>query len=323
MENAQRSKSSVALLSVLSNSTLVLLKLIIGVFIGSVSVISEAIHSGVDLVAALIALFAVRTSEKPADEEHPFGHGKIENVSGTIEALLIFVAALWIIFEAIQKLLHPKPMEDTSWGVGIMLVSALANLFVSHMLFKVGNKTDSAALKADAWHLRTDVYTSGGVMLGLALSWIGARVLPGKNLQWLDPVAAIGVALLIVRAAYHLTLESGKDLLDVSLPAEEETWIHDYVTGLRDDVRGFHHLRTRKAGSQRFIQFHLLVNAEMSVEQSHQLNDDIVATIKRRFPASNVTIHIEPCDATCKPDCIAGCLLSEKERQEVRRRYLK
>ena len=319
MENAQRLKSSAALISVISNSTLVLLKLIIGVFIGSVSVISEAIHSGVDLVAALIALFAVRTSGKPADDEHPFGHGKIENISGTIEALLIFVAAIWIIYEAIQKLLHPRPMEEASWGVAVMLVSALANLGVSHMLFKVGNKTDSAALKADAWHLRTDVYTSGGVMLGLALIWAGARLLPGQDLQWLDPLAAIGVALLIFKAAYDLTVESGKDLLDASLPADEEDWVREYVTGLTGTVRGFHHLRTRKAGCQRFIQFHLLVNAGMSVEKSHQLNDDIVAAIKDRFPASTVTIHIEPCDATCKPECIDGCLLTEKLRREMRR----
>lgn len=318
MENTQRRKSSVALLSVISNATLVLLKLIVGVVIGSVSVISEAIHSGVDLLAAMIALFAVRTSGKPADDEHPFGHDKIENISGTIEALLIFVAAIWIICEAIERLLHPRPMAEAGWGVGVMLVSALANILVSHMLFKVGNETDSAALKADAWHLRTDVYTSAGVMLGLGLIWIGSHFLPKEHIQWVDPVAAIGVALLILRAAYHLTLESGKDLLDVSLPADEEKWIREYVTGLRDTVRGFHHLRTRKAGSHRFVQFHLLVSAGMSVEQSHRLHDDIVGVIKDRFPASTVTIHIEPCDATCEPECLGGCLLSEKQRQEMR-----
>lgn len=318
LDSIQRQKSSVALLSVVSNTTLVVLKLIVGLVIGSVSVISEAIHSGVDLIAALIALFAVRTSGKPADDEHPFGHGKIENVSGTVEALLIFVAAIWIIYEAVERLLHPKPMTEASWGVGVMLISALANIVVSQMLFKVGNKTDSAALKADAWHLRTDVYTSAGVMLGLGLISLGARTLPGHNLQWIDPVAAIGVALLILRAAYHLTLESGKDLLDVSLPVGEEEWIRGYVSGLRGTVHGFHHLRTRKAGSQRFVQFHLQVSADMSVEQSHKLHDDIVGAIKEQFPASTVTIHIEPCDATCEAACIGGCLLSEKQRQEMR-----
>lgn len=307
------------MLSVISNATLVVLKLIVGMVIGSVSVISEAIHSGVDLLAAMIALFAVRTSGKPADEEHPFGHGKIENISGTIEALLIFVAAIWIIYEAVEKLLHPKPMTEASWGVAVMLASAVANIIVSHMLFKVGRATDSAALKADAWHLRTDVYTSAGVMLGLGLIWAGKRLLPGYDLQWVDPVAAIGVAMLIMKAAYDLTMESGKDLLDVSLPAEEERWIRDYVSGLNGTVRGFHRLRTRKAGAHRFVQFHLLVSADMSVDRSHTLHDDIVGAIKERFPASTVTIHVEPCDASCKDECIKGCLLDEKARQEMRK----
>lgn len=319
MDGIQRRKSAVALLSVVSNATLVVLKIIVGVTIGSVSVISEAIHSGVDLLASFIALFAVRTSSKPADEMHPFGHDKIENVSGTVEALLIFVAAIWIIYEAVERLLHPKPMTEASWGVAVMLVSAVANIIVSTMLFKVGNETDSAALKADGWHLRTDVYTSAGVMVGLGLIWIGAQAFPGHSLQWIDPMAAIGVAMLILKTAYKLTVESGRDLLDVSLPPDEEDWIHKYVDSLDGTVRGFHHLRTRKAGAHRFIQFHLLVSADMSVEQSHRLNDDIVVAIKERFPSSTVTIHIEPCDASCTPECIEGCLLDEKQRLEMRK----
>ena len=318
MNNTQRQKSSVALLSVVSNAILVTIKLIIGLVIGSVSVISEAIHSGVDLLAALIALFAVSTSGKPADDEHPFGHGKIENISGTVEALLIFVAAIWIIYEAVEKLLHPKPMTEASWGVGVMLISAIANMIVSHMLFKVGKATDSAALKADAWHLRTDVYTSAGVMLGLGLIWIGELVLPNQNIQWIDPLAAIAVAFLILKAAYKLTVESGKDLLDVSLPADEEAWICDYVANMKDTVRGFHRLRTRKAGAHRFVQFHLMVSADMSVDKSHKLHDDIVGAIKKRFPECTVTIHVEPCDASCEENCITGCLLSEEERWEMR-----
>jgi cation diffusion facilitator family transporter len=270
-----------------------------------------------DLLAALIALFAVRSSGKPADEEHPYGHGKIENISGTIEALLIFGAALWIIWEAIRKLLHPEAMNEPGWGVAVMLFSAIANFVVSHMLFKVGKETDSVALQADGWHLRTDVYTSAGVMAGLGLIWIAEALLPNQNWHWMDPVAAIGVALLITRAAYKLSLESGKDLLDVSLPPEEEQWIREYVTGLTL-IRGFHRLRTRKAGAHRFVQFHLLVNPNMSVSESHDLNDHIVGAIKDRFTDCTVTIHIEPCDATCNPDCMKGCLLSDDQRLAMR-----
>ncbi len=316
----QRRKARVAWLSVISNITLVVLKVVVGVAIASVSVISEAIHSATDLLAALIALFAVRSSGKPADEEHPFGHGKIENLSGTIEAVLILGAAAWIIWEAARKLLHPEAMAEPGWGVAVMGFSAIANLVVSSMLFKVGKETESVALQADGWHLRTDVYTSLGVMVGLGLIWVAETLAPNQNWHWIDPVAAIGVALLIMRAAYGLTIESGRDLLDVSLPAVEEQWIREYVGGLRESVKGFHHLRTRKSGSHRFVQFHLLVSPEMSVDQSHKLHDDIVRAIKDRFPACSVTIHIEPCDATCKQECVEGCLLREEERLELRRK---
>ena len=209
LEAQRRRKSRAALISVASNTTLVVFKLVVGLLIGSVSVISEAVHSGVDLIASLIALFAVRTASKPADEGHPFGHGKVENISGTIEALLIFGAAAYIIFEAVKKLLHPTAVESLGWGVTVMGISAVANFFVSRMLFKVGRETQSVALEADGWHLRTDVYTSVGVMAGLAFMWAAQLVFPTHNWEWVDPVVAMGIALLIIRAAYRLTIECG------------------------------------------------------------------------------------------------------------------
>ncbi|MEI8192217.1 MAG: cation diffusion facilitator family transporter [candidate division NC10 bacterium] len=314
---AQRRKSAVAWLSVFSNTSLVAGKLIVGLLIGSVSVISEAIHSGVDLLAAVIALFAVKTSHKVADEEHPFGHGKIENISGTVEAVLIFFAAGWIIYEAAHKLLAPQPIEAAGWGVGVMLVSSVMNMIVSHRLFKVGKETDSIALQADAWHLRTDVYTSAGVMVGLGLILAGERFLPGTNLLWLDPVAAIVVALMIVHAAWRLTVESGRDLLDASLPAEETVWIQEYLRSVGRSVRGFHHLRTRKSGSHRFVEFHLAVDKDLSVEASHQLSDTATRGIKERLSDTTVTIHVEPCDGKCRPACLEGCLLTETERAAI------
>lgn len=315
----QRKKTAVATLSVVSNSVLVVLKLVVGLMIGSVSVISEAIHSGVDLVAALIALFAVRKSAKPPDAEHPFGHGKVENVSGAVEALLIFAAAGWIIYEAIVKLRHPEPLEAAGWGVGVMLISALLNIVVSHLLFKVGKETDSIALKADAWHLRTDVYTSAGVMFGLAAIWLGGRLWPQVSLQWLDPVAAIAVALLIIKAAYDLTRDAVRDLLDAKLPEEEEAWIRDLVTADRTVVRGVHGLRTRKSGAHRFVEFHVLVPAEMSVVQSHDRTDVLAQAIKKRYPGTAVTIHVDPCRPDCSDVCVRGCLLTEEERKTLRK----
>lgn len=305
-----RRKSFVALLSVASNSVLVALKLVVGLLIGSVSVMSEAIHSGVDLLAAAIAYIAVRTSGKPADDEHPFGHGKFENLSGAVEALLIFAAAGWIISEAIQKFFNPAPLDKLGWGVAVMLISAASNWVISRMLMKVGKETDSIALRADAWHLRTDVYTSAGVMVGLAFIMAAKLVNPSWHLEWIDPVVAIGVAVLIGKAAWDLTVEAVHDLLDVRLSREEEAWISGLI-GRRPSVCGFHGLLTRKAGPAHFIEFHLIVDKTMTVADSHQISDDLETEIMGHFPDSHVVIHVEPCDDVCKPVCLRGCLLKK------------
>jgi cation diffusion facilitator family transporter len=316
----QTRKEKVALLSVLSNCTLVGTKLIVGFLIGSVSVISEAIHSGVDLMAAIIALFSVKTSSLPADGKHPFGHGKIENISGTVEALLIFVAAGWIIWEAIKRLLDPQSMETVGWGVVVMFFSAVANTIVANMLFKVGRETDSVALMADGWHLRTDVYTSAGVMAGLAVIWIAEYLLPGRHFHWIDPVAAIGVALLIIKAAWDLTRQSAGGLMDETLPPEEEEEIRRMIRSQLPYVHGFHQLRTRKAGHFRFIEVHVQVDGKMSVDTAHGLNDALVKRIKERFRYSTVTVHTEPCNGLCSEKCLAGCLLTDKERTDLQQR---
>jgi cation diffusion facilitator family transporter len=313
----QDSKVRVARLSVLSNTALVAMKIVVGLLIGSVSIMSEAIHSGVDLVASLITTFSVGKSSIPADVEHPFGHGKVENISGTIEALLIFLAALWIIYEAIKKLLNPEPIEYVSWGVGVMLISALVNIVVSKMLFKVARETGSIALEVDGWHLRTDVYTSAGVMASLALIWMGHLISPATDIYWLDPVAAIAVALLIMGAAYRLTLQSAQDLMDVKLPADEENWIRQLIMMHKPTIHGFHQLRTRKAGNYRFVDFHIKVDPSMSVEDSHKITDDLSRGIESHFPKTSVTVHIEPCDGRCDDHCLSGCLLPEDERKAV------
>jgi cation diffusion facilitator family transporter len=319
MESVRR-KTNAAALSVASNSLLIVLKVVVGLSIGSVAVLSEAVHSAVDLIAAGIALFAVRASSRGADERHPYGHGKFENVSGTIEALLIFVAAVWIIYEAVQKLIHPQEIEMLGWGVGVMLVSALVNIFVSKRLFKVADETESVALRADGWHLRTDVYTSVGVMFGLLVIWIAGMIWPQLDLRWLDPVVAILVALMILKAAYDLTRESARDLLDVSLPDEDVEWIAGFVAEGWPTVRSFHHLQTRKAGPTRFIDFHVVVDDSMSVADAHALADEIVAAIKERVAGSRVHIHVEPCDYLCKPGCVEGCSVDEGIREQGRAR---
>ena len=301
------------MLSVASNSFLVLFKMIIGLAIGSVSIISEAIHSGVDLLAAVIAMFSVKTSSVPADERHPFGHGKIENISGFVEAILIFAAAFWIILEALKKLNAPAVMENAGWGVGVMLFSSVMNFFVSQKLFQVGREADSIALQADAWHLRTDVYTSAGVMVGLAIIWLGHKFFPNPNIHWIDPVAAIFVAVLILHAAYELTMNSLRDLLDVQLPKDEENFIREIISR-EHAIHGYHQLRTRKAGHVRFIEVHIKVDQHMSVLDSHQITKVLKQNIRKQFPDSAISIHIEPCDGNCSDMCLSGCLLPPDKR---------
>jgi cation diffusion facilitator family transporter len=311
MSDTHRRKAKVALLSVISNSSLVVFKLVVGVLTGSVAVISEAVHSGVDLLAAFIALFAVRESGKPADKEHQFGHGKVESVSGAIEAALIFLAAGWIIYEAIDKLIHPEAIEFLGWGILVMAISGVVNVVVSNRLFRVGKETESMALLADAWHLRTDVYTSFGVMVGLGLVWLGGRFWPEVSLMWLDPAVAIVVALLILRVAIRLTLEAVRDLVDSSLPEQELLWISTYFLELRPTVLSFHRIRTRKSGSMRFIDLHVVVEPSMTIEQSHMLSHRIEDEIKAHFISSSTIVHVEPCDDNCKEECLENCYKQE------------
>nr|HOX22860.1 cation diffusion facilitator family transporter [Elusimicrobiales bacterium] len=244
-------KRQAAGISIFSNTALTLGKLAVGFFSGSVAIIAEAAHSAIDLLASIIAYYAVAVSGKPADMDHAYGHGKYENISGLAEALLIFVAAGWIINEAIHKLLEPSEPALLLLGSIVMLVSTVANILVSRMLFRVGKETDSMALIADAWHLRADVYTSAGVMLSLALYYAGKKLLPEANLLWLDPVTAILVALLIVKAAWQLSADSVRDLLDQSLPPEEEKLIKSKLAELRPQLYSFKNLRTRKSGKTR------------------------------------------------------------------------
>lgn len=320
MVDPKRYKGSVALLSVASNTFLVGIKLAIGLLIGSISVISEAIHSGVDLVAALIALFSVRKSAKPADHHHPYGHGKVENISGTIEAILIFFAAGFIINEALHKLVDPRPLGLVGWGIGVMLASSVINMIVSHLLFVVGKATDSVALEADAWHLRTDVYTSAGVLFGLLVIWAGKWAAPNLDLNWVDPVAAIAVSLLIIHTAYRLVKKSARDILDASLPDHELSQVRGIIFKRAPAVVGFHGLRTRKAGPTRFVEFHLLVDQDMTVLESHDITQMIGDDIRRLFADTYINIHIEPCDKTCPPECTKQCILTDWERAARGRR---
>lgn len=295
-------KTSAAGLSVLSNTLLIMLKLTAGILSGSVSIIAEAIHSANDLIAALIAFFSIRMASKPADSQHPYGHGKIENISGTIEAILIFIAAGFIVYEAIDKIINKAEVEKLWLGIGIMAVSAVVNLFVSRHLLRVAHRDDSIALEADGRHLTVDVFTSAGVALGLLVV-----ELTGLNI--LDPIIAIAVALLILKMAYDLTKKAFPPLIDSKLPEGEERLValcvEEHIGPLGEAV-GFHELRTRKSGSERYIELHLVMAAGDSIEKAHAVCDQMEEKIKSRLPNVHVTIHVEPCDHECD-GCSGTC----------------
>jgi cation diffusion facilitator family transporter len=279
-------KVRIARLSIFSNTALICMKLAVGMISGSISIISEAIHSFMDLLAAIIAFFSVRISDTPADDRHPYGHGKFENISGVVEALLIFVAAFWIIFEAVKKLLHPEPIYNLSYGFIVMSISALVNLFVSRKLYKVARETESIALEADALHLKTDVYTSVGVAAGLLLIWI-----TGYHL--LDPVVAILVALLILKESVQLFIKAYGPLLDTSLSAVEVEQISGLIGKYCAGEITFHNLRTRKAGSMKYVDFHLTFPGDGTVKEAHQVCDQIEADLRKSFANIEVNIHVE------------------------------
>ena len=287
------SKTKAAALSVTSNTVLIIIKIIAGYLSGSVSIISEAIHSSMDLVAALIAFFAVRFSSKPADKDHPYGHGKMENISGTIEGLLIFFASILIINQAINKIIHlGKIDKDMAFvAAGVMIISSVVNIIVSRILYKVAKRTESIALEADALHLKTDVLTSAGVAVGVILIAI-----LGPNFNILDPIVAILVACLILKEAFVLCKKAVLPLLDPKLSDEEEKLICTVMEKYEEKIIDFHSLRTRQSGNIKYIDFHMTVVKDLTVELSHLLCEAIEEDIETVLKHTNVSIHIEPGD---------------------------
>lgn len=278
-------KVKAARLSILSNTLLIIMKVVVGILSGSVSIISEAIHSSMDLIAAMIAFFSVKVSDNPPDSKHPYGHGKIENVSGVIEAFLILVAAALIITEAIKKLLGEDIVLEKLWlGSAVMAISAIVNIFVSRKLYKVARETRSVALEADALHLKTDVYTSAGVAAGLALILL-------TGIRWLDPIIAILVALFIIRESFELLRRAFWPLLDSAWDPYE---VNNLEKKLNDMGVSYHELRTRKAGNYRFIDIHVEIPENESVGNAHKYCDEIEDELMASFENLNATIHIEP-----------------------------
>ncbi|MDN4593137.1 cation diffusion facilitator family transporter [Polycladomyces subterraneus] len=274
-------------LSIISNIAIVLLKFMTGIITGSVAILSEAIHSSLDLIASLIAYVSVRMSNKPPDRDHPYGHGKFENISGSVETLLIIVAGIWIIFESGKKLLYSEPIHLPIVGVAVMLIGAMINWIVGRIGKRVGEESKSVAMRSNALHLLTDVYSFVGVAVSLL-------VVSLTDLYILDPLIGIAIALFIVREAVQLEKESFLPLLDVRLEPEEEERIREILQSFSREYLEYHALRTRRSGSEEHIDLHLVVSSQMRVADAHDLCDRIEGEIRKEFPQAHVLIHIEP-----------------------------
>jgi cation diffusion facilitator family transporter len=284
------SKSRAAALSIASNSGLILLKVVAGTITGSVALLTEAMHSSIDLIASVVAFISVRKADEPADAEHPYGHEKIENLAAMIEGVLILVGSGVIAFEAIRHLVVGSNVSHLGFGIAVVAVSIVVNLVVSTRLHQRARETDSAALEADATHLRTDMATSAGVLVGLALvSMTGA--------DWLDPAVALVLAAAIVREGFKILSRSSRVLVDEALPVDELDAISAEVRSFgAQGVAGFHKLRARRAGSRRYVDLHVQFVAGTTLEQAHETAHRLQDAIATRIPGADVLIHLEPED---------------------------
>ncbi|MBI4284919.1 MAG: cation transporter [Chloroflexi bacterium] len=299
-------RTGAARLSLLTVIGLIILKVVVGIVTGSISILAQATDSILDVLAVIITMLAIAWSAKPADEEHPFGHGKGEDIAAIVQAMLIFAAGAFIIYSAVQRIVTGTTVALTEAGIGVMLVSILASVFLSRHLHRVAHATGSSALEANARNIATDVYSAAGVIAGLI-------IIRFTGLGLLDPVVAIIVALVILKTAYDVWRKSFGGLVDIRLPDEEEAIIKTCITEHSSELVSFHMLRTRKSGDWRYIDLHLVMPKDASVETAHQMCDHLEQDIKAKLRSSSITIHVEPCSVECDQCAVTCTQRPEKE----------
>lgn len=291
--------------SVATAASLACLKLITGLMTGSLAVLSSAVDSLLDILMSGVNYFAIHQAEQPADRSHPFGHGKFETVATLVQAVFISISGVWIVYESIRRLMRGATLTYIGEGTAVLLLSASVSWALTRYLRRIAKETDSSALEADALHFSMDVYTSLALAGGLA-------AIAFFDLPWLDPVLSLLVALYILFEAIRLVRHSLRDVLDEQLPETIRAEVERLIRAHQDHMLDFHNLRTRRAGSQKIMDFHLTVCKHLSVEQAHAIADHLENRIQQEIRGSDVTIHIEPCQ---REDCpgMAECPI-EKAR---------
>jgi cation diffusion facilitator family transporter len=288
-------KKRAAANSVLAALGLTGMKLVVGLVSGSLGILAEAAHSGLDLVAALVTLIAVSVSDRPADESHPYGHGKVENFSALIETMLLFLTCAWIIYEAVRRIFFRDVSVDPSvWTFLVVIIAIGIDISRSRMLYRAAKKHRSQALEADALHFSTDVWSSGVVLGGLALVWLGRKILPGRAglLNRADAVAALGVAFIVLFVSYRL----GKRTIDVLLDSAPKG-LKEKIAVAADEVEGVLRagkVRLRQSGAQTFVDMNIEVDRNLSIERTHAIAEAVEARIQAFVPGADVVIHTDP-----------------------------
>ena len=284
-------KTRAATVSIVSNLVLIALKLAAGVITGSIAIITEAVHSSIDLIASLVAFFSVRKADEPADETHPYGHEKVENLAAAIEGMLILLGAAIIVYESIHRLVKGAHVDSLGVGIAVIGFSAAANLGVSGYLNVRAKATDSPALEGDAAHLRTDAYTSVGVLIALVLVQV-------TGATWIDPAVALAVAVAIVFSGVRIINRSSRVLVDEALPPEELEAVRRAIEEHgASEVIGFHKLRARRAGSRRYVDLHVQFRDGTSLRRAHEVAHELQGDIRGRLRGADVLIHLEPEDS--------------------------
>jgi cation diffusion facilitator family transporter len=298
-------KESAAKVSILSIGLLIVMKVVASILTGSIAIRADAIHSAIDLLGAVIGFIGVRVSGRPADERHEFGHDKAENIAGVVIAGLIFFAAGTIVYEGVQRLIAGATMELVTVGICVTSVAIVINAVISWHALRVARSSDSVALEATARDMLADMFSSCAVLLGLILVGL-------TGLSMFDPIVGLVVAIVIARTAYLTMRKSFGGLMDTRLPEAEEEAIRSCITEYGGHAVGYHRLRTRKAGSQRHVDLHLVVPRIASVHDAHKICEQLEQDIQRRLQRVDLTIHVEPCTIECY-DCSVFCILRKHD----------
>ncbi len=286
-EQIKNKKLRTALLSITVAIALIIIKLVFGVITNSVSILASAVDSFLDLSASSVNYFSIRKSEKPADHDHRFGHGKAEGLAGLFQCFVIGVSSIYLIYLSVWRLLNGGNLQALDLGIIVIVFSIIVSLLLARYIRRVAKETESIALNADSLHYQFDVYTNIGIVIALT-------IIKFTDLNLIDPIISIVIAVLIIWSAKDIVMQSLNILMDKELPEEVVTEIEEIIINHNPEVRSFHKLRTRNAGSVKFIEFHVVLNHELTFVKSHELAEDIIKEIEAVIPNSEVTVHVDP-----------------------------